>query len=429
MNISVMPGKLKGCVEAIPSKSIAHRVLICAAFSDQPTLVRNIGDSKDVKETIAGLKALGVSFEEDEQGIRIIPTVNQKTKKSETTKTTRLCCQECGATLRMLLPVVAAVKSQAVISLGEALRRRPLEPLIEALDRAGKEITVTESEIHLSGDMKANSFSVVGNVSSQFISGLLLMAPLLKQDIIIEVTTEIESLPYVAMTCEIMKQFGVNVHRQGQRYIIKAGETYCSPKEIMIEGDWSSASYFLVAAALGSELTVKSLPMKTTQADRCIVDVLSQFGCELVESKEGLCVKRNGTSSSAAFRQIDLKDSPDLLPALAVLAGATPGVTMFSHVKRQRYKESDRIASCTNMLMNMGRRVQELEDELIITGGELTGGSIDSMKDHRIAMAAAIAGTVAKEGISIRNSQVVEKSYPQFIQDFKSVGGNVLQWN
>lgn len=403
MKIKLMPHPFRGMVRGVSSKSVLHRMLICAAFSDQPTEIIFDGMGEDVQATISCLRQLGMETEPMENGLRILPAAEGYAPKGSL-----LNCKESGSTLRFLLPAAAAVTGDIRLTGEGRLLERPLKELLICLKDAGKSVDREKLPVHLTGRIQTGEFAVPADISSQYVSGLLLMGPMLKEDIKINMTTELKSAPYVEMTREIMKDFGVEVEGKENSFLVAGRQGYHSPGRVWAEGDWSNAAFFLVANAMGQQIEIPMLSMGSRQGDREVMPIMKR----MVEQEQ---------------RRIDLSDIPDLAAPLAVLAAVTPGCTVFERGENLRMKESDRILSVVAMIRNLGGSARETADGFIIEGTGLTGGTVDSCGDHRIAMAAAVASCRCREPVIIENPMVVNKSYPHFYEEITKIGGEI-EW-
>ncbi len=391
MDLTIYPGKLSGEIQAIPSKSQAHRLLICAAFSDRETLLECPQTNADIEATAQCLNAFGAKIVRTQSGYRVTPV-------AKLPETAAMDCAESGSTLRFLLPVVCALGIQATIQMHGRLPYRPLSPLWEELERMGAILTrPTETTIQATGKLHSGDFKIGGNVSSQYISGLLFATTLLDGSSTIQITGTLESKPYVDMTQLALKTFGVRT----ENFQVSGSYPFHSPGKLSVEGDWSNAAFFLAAKALGNPVEVQNLNMDSPQGDRAVIDILS--------NTEGL------PTVSAA-------DIPDLVPILAATFGAKNGI-VFTDIARLRLKESDRVASVCNMLNRLGAEATATENTLTVMPGSYHGCTIDAVNDHRIAMAAAIAATVADGPVTILGAECVSKSYPSFWEEYKKLGG------
>ena len=398
MKATILPSRLRGTVAAIPSKSQAHRMLICAALADGPSQIRCPATSRDIDATAACLRALGAEIAYRGDTFFVEP-VTVRTENGS------LPCAESGSTLRFLLPVAAALGGGATFHLEGRLPQRPLSPLWEELCGHGCMLSRPAADrIRMQGKLTGSKFTMAADISSQFISGLLFALPLLGGGEI-RLTGQIESAGYLEMTCQAMREFGVEIVWDADRIVVAPGG-YHTPGVLEVEGDWSNAAFWLCAQALGQEITCTGLNERSTQRDRLVVEAIAAIR------------GRNAVISA--------KDIPDLVPVLAVLAAATPGTTRFTDAQRLRIKESDRIASTLALIRAIGGAGQETADGLEICGkARLRGGSCDACNDHRIAMSAAVAALACEQPVILTGAQAVEKSYPAFWQEFSRLGGQV----
>ena len=379
MDITIQPGKLSGTVAAIPSKSMAHRLLICAAFAKSPSYLICSQINDDITATAECLQALGAQISRTDDGFAIRPGFIIP-------KTAVLPCKESGSTLRFLLPIVGALGSDTTFQMEGRLASRPLSPLWEEMERMGCTLSRTsKNTINCSGQLRPGHYRIDGSVSSQFVSGLMMALPLIEGQTSLEITGNIESKPYIDMTRQVLERF-------------KGG----CPERIEVEGDWSNAAFWLAASALGGNITVTGLEDHSPQGDKAITELLPKLNKNIA-----ICAA----------------DIPDLVPILAVVAAAKEGA-VFTNIRRLRLKESDRVASIIAMLESLGGKAEASEDTLTVYGTDLIGGTVDSFRDHRIAMAAAIASTVCRESVTVLGAECVKKSYPGFWEDFSHLGGN-----
>lgn len=396
MDIIITPKTLSGQITAIPSKSQAHRLLICAAFADAPTVLHCPETNRDMDATAGCLRSLGADITRTSTGYLVRPV--QFLPESAV-----LNCQDSGSTLRFLLPVAGALGVDTVFRMEGRLPQRPLSPLWEEMERMGCQLSrPTEDTLRCQGKLKAGDYTISGGVSSQFISGLLLACALVSGESRIEITGKLESAPYVTMTLQAMKRFGLDV----KDFTVTDGQRFRSPGELTVEGDWSNGAFFLAAKALGSDVTVTNLAPDSPQGDRA--------AAVLLPGLEG-------------FLTIDASDIPDLVPILAVTAACKQGAK-FTNIQRLRLKESDRVASVLAMLRNLGGKAEADETSMTVYGTGLIGGTVDANNDHRIAMSAAIAATVCREPVTILGAECVNKSYPQFFDEYRKLGGSYEQY-
>lgn len=396
MNITIIPKQLSGTVTAIPSKSYAHRLLICASFADAPTALICPDTNQDIKATVDCLRALGAEIHRSPLGYTVEPV-------KLIPKNAKLNCCESGSTLRFLLPVVGALGVDATFYMEGRLAERPLSPLWEEMERMGCRLSRTsKNSLYCHGQLRSGHYSINGSVSSQFITGLLLASVLIQGHCSVSVTGELESKPYVDMTLDAMSQFGV----VADDFTIRSNCRFHSPGKLAVEGDWSNGAFFLAAQALGNRVQITNLNTESSQGDRICESLL----CKL---------KENIT--------IDVKDIPDLVPILAVVASVKQGA-LFTNIARLRLKESDRVTSVIAMLESLGGKAIATEDTLQVYPATLFGGTVDACNDHRIAMSAAIAATVCKNPVTIIGADCVRKSYPSFWEDYAKLGGIYEQY-
>ncbi len=380
MDIVITPSPLSGSLRAIPSKSQAHRLLICAAFAKGNTTLLCPETNRDIEATAACLRALGADIRRTESGYAVIPV-------SQIPRRCTLPCGESGSTLRFMLPIAGALGCEATFLLEGRLPQRPLSPLWEEMERMGCVLSRPSRDTLLCrGKLRSGTYEIAGNVSSQFITGLLLAFPLMEGQSQVRILGKLESKPYVDMTKQVLSLFGTPP---------------VSPGTVEVEGDWSNGAFFLAAKALGSDVNVTGLDPDSCQGDRAAAALL--MGMERPQV-------------------IDATDIPDLVPILAVAAGGKHGA-VFENISRLRLKESDRVASTMAMLKALGVRSEADENTLRVFPGKFTGGTVDACRDHRIAMAAAIAATVADGPVEILGAECVEKSYPRFWEEYKHLGG------
>ena len=395
MDITLFPRKLSGTVAAIPSKSQAHRLLICAAFADAPTRLYCPQVNRDIEATAGCLTALGATVQRTEEGYLVHPA-------KEIPASAVLNCYDSGSTLRFLLPIAGALGVDTRFQMTGRLPQRPLSPLWEELERMGCTLSRPEPDtICCTGRLRSGTYRISGSVSSQFITGLLFAIGLMDGESQIEIQGKLESKPYVVLTQKAMSLFHVDT----DGYRVSGGQRFLTPGTVHVEGDWSNGAFFLAAKALGSDVHVTNLDPDSPQGDRATASLLEQL---------------NG------FLVIPSEDIPDLVPILAVVAAANRGA-VFTHVQRLRLKESDRVNTVISLLTALGGKAEATQDTLTVQGTGLTGGTVDAHNDHRIAMAAAIAATACTRPVTILGAECVEKSYPQFFQEYARLGGHYEQ--
>ena len=413
MIATISPAKLTGTIPAIASKSDAHRLLILAALSKGETRMMMEQRSEDIDATISCLISLGAEITILQDGVLVRGI-------GKVADNPLLDCKESGSTFRFLLPVACALSERVRFTGGGRLPERPIGDLMKQMQAHGVSFSGERLPFETRGLLAGGACSLPGNVSSQYLTGLLLALPLMKQDSTISLTTRLESAAYVDITLDALARFGVRVETQGEQYKVFGGQAISSPGELRVDGDWSNAAFFLAAGALGNPVTLTGLRLDSPQGDKAILDALRRFGAGVEATSDGITV------SPAQLRgcTIDVGETPDLLPVLAVLGACAAGKTRLVNAARLRLKESDRLASVTAMIRDLGGLVEEQADSLVITGTTLSGGTVDSCRDHRIAMSAAIASIRCKGDVTILGAEAVNKSYPAFYDDFNHLGGH-----
>ena len=409
MTRRILPGSRSGTVTAPPSKSAAHRLLICAALSREESRVRCRERAEDVLATVRCLQALGAEIEEEGAFLRVRPirTIPQGERL--------LPCGESGATLRLLLPLVGGLGVRARFLREGRLPQRPLSPLDRELCAHGLRLSEEGTTLCAEGRLRSGDYRLPGNVSSQFVSGLLLALPLLEGESRLRVEGAVESAAYIRLTEEMLCLAGVSYEKEKYDYRIPGGQRPALSGDHLVEGDWSGAAPFLCMGALNKQgLRVRGLRPDSRQADRALPELLRGFGAEVLEDNDGVLVRRGKLSG----QRIDAAQIPDLVPVLAVLAAGAEGDTRIVNAGRLRLKESDRLKSTAALLLALGGAVEERGDGLVIRGGDgLRGGTAESFGDHRIAMAAALAACLCREPVELSGAECVAKSYPSFWED------------
>ena len=412
MNFVISPGARTGAVRIPASKSQAHRLLICAALGKNPVTVRCDGRNADILATAACLRALGAKIT-DESGALCVEPIKETPGG--------LCvlpCGESGSTLRFLLPVVGALGADAVFLREGRLPERPLEPLLSELIRGGMAFREEGEKLFCTGKLTSGAYTLPGNISSQYISALLFALPRLAGDSTLTITGARESEGYIAMTENALAQSGVRLYKTDSGYDIPGGQTYALPGTVEVEGDYSSAAFFLCMGALShAGITVSGLRADSTQGDRAVLDILRTMGAVVEETASGITVRR-GTLRGTV---IDAAPVPDLIPALCALAAAAEGETRVVNAARLRLKESDRLATTAGLLSALGADIEELPEGLTVRSGALRGGTVSAQHDHRIAMAAAVAACSCTEPVTVEGWECTNKSYPRFREDFNAL--------
>ena len=436
MTINVPCGPRSGCIAVPASKSWAHRMLITAALSKNESEIVCDGISKDISATVKCLNALGADISISEGIIKVKPVRKVTDCSGDPSLYANLFCGESGSTLRFMIPIVGALGINAVFHMEGRLSERPLEPLTDVLSKHGMSFRKDGQLLYCKGQLEGGSFDIPGNISSQYISGLLMALPVLKDESVINVTGTVESGDYIEMTVKAVEEAGIRFDRQGYMFKISGDQEYSAAERLIVEKDWSSAAFPLCMGAFSEEgVTVAGLNMDSVQGDREIVNILNGFGAKIYIEEAGyrrvslqdyLNNKDIGKAASGLVSITVVKDSlkgqvidasriPDLVPVISVVAAGAEGETRIIHAERLRIKESDRLATTTAMLKALGADIKETEDGLLIRGKkELDGGTVDSFNDHRIAMSAAVAAGICSSPVIVTGAECTDKSFPGF---------------
>lgn len=423
----ITPARLRGGVPAQPSKSALHRALICAALARGRSRIAPVELSDDIEATVGAVTALGAIVEAQDDALVVDGTrtflLPQKVAN----------CNESGSTLRFLIPVAAAGGLELSFTGAGRLPSRPLDAYLDCLPKAGVRCSspatggnsAASLPLTISGNLQPGEFRIPGDISSQFITGLLLALPLVGGDSEIVVTTPLQSASYVDLTVDMMAQFGVEVEKVpekgGARFRVPGRQQY-RPRDCRVEGDWSQAAFWLSANALGSEISCPGLLRSSRQGDKAVLELLQGFGA-LVDF-EGAASMVRGASLHGG--DVDAAQVPDLVPALAVVAAFSAGHSVIRGAGRLRFKESDRLHAVCAGLQALGANVRETEDGLDIHGRPaLPGGQVDGAGDHRIVMALAVAATRCRGPVVIKGCECISKSYPAFFEHYNKLGGDV----
>lgn len=443
MHLTVCPAALSGSIDAIASKSHAHRALIAAALGRRPSIIELNAASDDIEATCRCLRALGAGISRSTDGYAATPI-----RRSALPAEPVLDVGESGTTLRYLTPILAALGCGARLQLHGRLPERPMAPLSTVLRSRGIELSGEGTPaIRLRGRLAAGDYEIPGNVSSQFVGGFLMALALIEPPAgssassaasTLTVTKSFESEPYVRMTLAVLEAAGVDMKEETTaeglpRWRVRGQSSWNPPERVRIEGDWSNAAFWLCAGAVGTAggekggILVKGLEPQSRQGDRAAAAILSAMGARITTAKEG--VRAEPGPAGLTGVDIDASQIPDLVPILAVAAAAADGTTRFVRCGRLRLKESDRLASTSALLRVLGVPHEAGAESLTVRGlgsaRRFSGGEIDSAGDHRIAMAAAVSASSGGAPIRILNAQAYTKSYPGFVQDLQRLGGIV----
>lgn len=407
-SIKIKPSKLNGKLLVPSSKSMSHRAIICASLSNEQTesVINNLAFSEDINATISGMKKLGAEINLSESTacikrnniIEHIPFID---------------CKESGSTLRFLIPISIILTDNCNFTGSDKLFQRPLDVYYDIFDNQHIRYEIKKSNtLEIKGKLPSGLFQIPGNISSQFITGLLLALPLLDENSKIIITGNFESKSYVDMTIDVMRKFGVNINRDNHTFNIQGRQKYINTT-YNVEGDYSQAAFFLVANELGNDIECLGLSVDSLQGDKEILNIIEKF-------------KNNKEIT------IDASQIPDLIPIITVLAALKDNITtVITNAERLRIKESDRLKAISNELNKLGANVMETKDGLIIQGKKILRGNVavNSWNDHRIAMSLAVAATKCEHEIILENYTAVKKSYPHFWKDYENLGGTISEFN
>ncbi|MCQ4021562.1 MULTISPECIES: 3-phosphoshikimate 1-carboxyvinyltransferase [unclassified Ruminococcus] len=412
--VTLSPSRLVGKVTVPPSKSDVHRAIICAALSKGVSVISPVELSKDINATIGCAKALGAKITMDGN------TVKVDGSEFLSVKSAHLDCCESGSTVRFFIPVAGAGGVSCEFTGQGKLPQRPIGIYLDCLPKNGVKCdTHGGLPLKISGKLQSGEYKLPGNISSQFITGLLFALPILDGDSKIILTSPLESSGYVDMTLKAMKCFGVEVKVEKQAYIIKGNQSY-KPCRYTCEGDWSQAAFFMAAGALGGDITIKGLNAGSAQGDRECAEIFKRFGADVELSDSSVKVRQNKLHGI----KIDARQIPDLVPALAVTAAFAEGETVIFGAERLRIKECDRLEAVCSGIKNLGGCAVQTEDGLIIKGKPtLCGGRCEGYNDHRIVMSMSIAALRCENDVTITDRESISKSYPDYFEDYKMLGG------
>ena len=412
MDIQLFPSVLGGDVNAIASKSDLHRIMICAALCDREVTIDGVTRCADTDATAKCIEALGAKVTYTDRECIIVPPA----KREDGAK---LDCGESGSTLRFLLPVATVLADRAELSGHGRLPQRPIAELVDTMEKGGVVFSDKSLPLTVSGKLRAGNYAIAGNVSSQYISGLLMALSATEGESMLKLITPLQSASYVDMTINTLKLFGAEIEYIPYGYKISGKKRLCSPQKITVDGDWSNGAFFLASGAISNSIKVKCLYTDSAQGDRKILDILADFGADIKTNGDEITVLHNKLCGCT----IDLTDIPDLLPILAVVASFAEGQTQFVGGERLRLKESDRLETTAAMLRSLGGKAEITADGLIVYNSKLTGGEVDGANDHRIVMAASIAAAYCENPVKIKGAEAVKKSYPDFFKDYIKAGG------
>lgn len=432
-DLLIKPTKLKGTVDITPSKSMAHRAVISASLSNGESVVDNIVLSEDIQATIDGMISFGADIQILDRGHRKRLLI-KGVRNNKTTSDRTIDANESGSTLRFFIPIATLFEGETRFIGRGKLGIRPLDTFEKIFQEQGLRFEPSDTDeldLKVEGRLAPGVYEMVGNVSSQFITGLLFTLPLLDGDSVIQLTTELESVGYIDLTLEVLREFGVNItYNEAERQFIIPGNQNYQARDYTVEGDYSQAAFFLSAAALGNDVTTGGLLADSNQGDKGILDILEQLNAQIKMTGDEIdvTVPEEGLTSADV---IDGAQVPDIIPISALVAALSKGKTKIINLKRLRIKESDRLEATKEELTKLGAKVEVVGDELHIEGVSKLKGDVivSSHKDHRMAMMLAIASTVSEKDIIIKDADYVAKSYPTFWEEFEALGGQISEWN
>ncbi len=403
MDMRIIPSKLEGTVNIPSSKSITHRMLICAGLADGVSIISGISFSKDIYATISAMQNIGAEYKINGNEVTVKGV-------SSISKSAVVDCCESGSTLRFMIPVTSVLGIDAEYRGQGRLPQRPITPYIREFSDKGITFDYNNTmPFNVSGKLQSGRYYFEGDISSQFITGVMFALPLADGDSEIIMTSPLQSKPYADMTVKCLEHFGIEINETDSGYYIKGNQKF-KPCNYHVEGDYSQAAFFFVANAIGCKIDIKNLVEDSMQGDKKIVEIISD-----------LCY--NDNCNKSVFK-IDAENIPDLVPILAVLCSLSGKTAEIVNIGRLKIKESDRIISTADMINALGGKVTPYSDHMVINPVDnLIGGTVDSAGDHRIAMAAAIMAVRAKGDVVIINADSVEKSYPDFFSDYNNIGG------
>lgn len=416
MSITITPKRLKGSVQVPPSKSNAHRAIICASLARGKSTIRHIEYSKDIEATISAMKALGTMIFQYDDYLEIDGTTTFMKNNCE------INCYESGSTLRFMVPI-SLICEASVHFIGEGrLGKRPLDVYYDIFDQQDIAYLYQEDvlDLYIKGQLQAGEFEIPGDVSSQFITGLLFALPLMDEDSKIIVTSPLQSKGYIDLTLQMLNQYGIEIMNHNYQEFMIQGRQQYKPCDYTVEADFSQAAFYLVAGALGNDVVLEGLNLDSKQGDIEAIDILERMGCKLTEKENGYQIYPGLLTGTS----IDGSQCPDIIPVIALACAVSEGVSEIHHIGRLRIKECDRLSATVEVINQLGGIAYEKEDSMLIEGVKtLRGGEVSSYNDHRMAMMEAIASSVCQDVVVIDDKDCVQKSYPSFWEHFKMLGG------
>lgn len=415
MKVRIQPGSCGGTVRIPPSKSMAHRAVICAALAQGTSVIENIAYSEDVKTTLLGMEQLGAKVERGERSVTITG-VDSLCNRGDMV----VDCNESGSTLRFFIPIFSLTGAQVTFLGKNRLLQRPQSVYERIFRQQGLHYLHTDEQIRVQGALQPGCYEVDGNISSQFISGLLFALPLLPQDSTIVIRPPYESRSYIDLTLQMMAQFGVYAHYTDPHTLVVPGKQRYKACHTAVEGDYSQLAFYATWGAIAGDIHCQGVAHDSLQGDKAILAILQNAGARIEPAADGYRVYKSDLHGT----EIDLSDCPDLGPILTVLGMYAQGRTRIYHAARLRYKESDRIAAMETELNKLGVSISSTEDEIVLQGAKDYEGCVhlDGHKDHRIVMSLAVAAACCRTESVIDGAQAIGKSYPNFFEDAALLG-------
>lgn len=416
MKIKIEPSFLNGEITPPPSKSMLHRAIICASLSSGQSIIKNVNYSKDIVATINAFVKAGIDMEQNENSLTIKSNGTLRIAEGDIVD-----CNESGSTLRFLIPVFTQKDKSIHFTGKESLMKRPLSIYKDIYLKAGNVFDLDGKLLNIVGELKAGEYNIPGNVSSQFISGLLFHLPRLKDNSRINIIGKLESENYVKMTIDMLLKFGIKIFGVEGSYIIPGGQKYVHA-DVKIEADFSQMAFYAVAGILNGNITINNINLNSLQGDNAIVKIIADAKGHIKFNKGSITTEKSKTYGM----DIDISQIPDLAPILGVLLSYSSGKSRLLNTQRLVFKESNRLISTFETLVKLGVSCKIVEDTLEIEETKIfKGGVFETYNDHRIAMMVSIASLCADQPIIIRNAEVINKSYPNFYRDFMSLGGKI----
>ena len=436
--IKIMPRQLHGNIKGISSKSFAHRALFCASQADKPTKIYLPDICDDVLATISCLKSLCTTFRFEKNYVTVIPknfvennfqstksyAVDRKIFDNKRKNNPIFDARQSGTTLRFIMPFAMSVIEDAIFTASNSLVSRPISQIMQVMKSNGVEFTSNNLPIRALKKFVFDKIAISSDISSQYVSGLLLSSALQESDVELKVLGDVKSKPYIDMTVKVMEDFGIKIDKIEDGYIVHSKGDYFSPLNYKVEMDYSAAAFFIVAGAFSEEgICLEGFDKNSLQGDKSILRIIEKYGANVKFLDDKIYI----SSGEKRPLKLNVKNIPDLVPILAVLACSCQDRSIFVETDRLKFKESDRVKSTLDLVNSLGGRAYSGDNFIVIDGlGNLKGGFVKTYNDHRIAMAASIASIICKEPVLIEDEKVVSKSYATFYEDFNSLGGNYV---